>query len=149
MKIKKIISLVVVILMVTSFFCACDKTTETGNVSQTSQNTNSDEGSTLSGENTKEALVPHLEDADIDLNGFELKILTSVDERIYAIEQFVGYIDDDGKSDPVSVAVFERNARLEQEYGFTIKYEALDIGFGDFLTRVRNDMAGDTADFIR
>lgn len=148
MSIMKAISLLLVILMVLTLFAACGNESENDKSSQTSSQT-SGSNDQSDGESSEEsqALVPHLKDAPVDVRGFELKILSSVDSRVWAKEQFVGYTDQEGMSDPVSVAVFERNARLEQEYGFTIKLEALELGFNEYLSRVRNDAAAGTADY--
>lgn len=125
--------------------CAEGGNDNSGGAKSTAENT---KGPSAPGdESSAEALVPHLEGANINVKGFKLKILTSSDERTYAVEQFMGYLDDEGQSDPVSVAVAERNARLEQEFGFSIECESMELGFDTFKTRIRNDAAGDTADY--
>lgn len=141
---KRTAAFALAVLLAALALFACD---ETGHKDTLSQGNLSETESLPQTESSEEALVPQLADADVNVRGFELKIFTSKDSRPYTIEQFVGYIDDDGKTDPISVAVYERNAKMEQEYGFTITYEMLPIGFNEYLTRVRNDAASDTADY--
>lgn len=148
MNAKKIITyslfiLVFALLLQVSLF-ACSKTPGDQTGSKDGVSDTSPQSGDISEE---EKFIPHLDPAKLNLKGFELKILTSADNRTYAVEQFVGYIDDEDKSEPVSLAVYERNARLENEYGFTIQCEALETGFANFLERVRNDVGADLCDY--
>ncbi len=150
MNFKKLLSFVIAVIMLCALAVSCTDNDDDTSKSTSSQNSAVSTGESednVTSEEQSQALVPHLEGAGVNVSDFELKILSSKDDRIWAQEQFIGYVDDDGKTDPVSVAVYERNARLEQEYGFKVVLESMELGFNEFQKRIRNDFAANTADY--
>lgn len=118
------------LLLVPLALCACKSVAEESSSSEITDDASGGE-----------ALVPSLGEADY--SGKVLRILSSGEETTFGKEPFGA---DEINSEPVNDTCISRNAKLEQEYGFTIETEFIDA-YDTFITRVRNDSLSGTVTY--
>lgn len=119
-----------VLLLVLPLFAACqEESTEESSASS-------------EGEAGKTALVPSLGEADY--SGRALRVL-AVDEEDVLFER-EPFGAEEYTTEPVNDAIVDRNALIEQEYGFTIETEFIDP-FDPFRTKIINDVTSGTVTY--
>lgn len=118
---KKLICSLLAVLMILLTLCACDD-----------QNNTSENGE--DSEAPKQALVPHLGEADY--SGKTLRILSMTSDGLNYNDCM--FATDETTGEPINDACFERLQSLKQAYGFDVKVEFIEA-FTTLLDRVKMD----------
>jgi len=105
-----------------------------GEAPATSPETGSGTSAPSSSEESKEP--PYLPDTFPGLEGFEFKVLTrDGDTGYWAVMDLTA---EEYSDEPINDAVFERNASLEQKYGFTIDRITTTAAYADTVLEIQN-----------
>lgn len=152
---KRIMCVMIAVVMLLAMLVSC--ASENNNSTPDFQSdTQSQDSSDESGGEASEEIsdgkltVPHLNNADIDLTGFELTILTATPQRRYSVQQHTGVFADteeEDKTDPICAAVKDRNELLKGLYGFDVRVIVDDGGDSGIVTRIRNDNMNNLNDY--
>ena len=86
-------------------------------------------------------LVPHLGEANY--SGRTLRVLSTLKDDVYGDVQIA---PTESNAEPVNDAFFNRNNKLEEEYGFKIQ-AVYTADWGDFIERVRSDLMAGSDDY--
>lgn len=126
------IFLLALIMLVSMLLVSCDNTNETSNQSEIS----------VEESDVNTALVPHLEGLKYD--GKVLRVLNIREDYLFSKLQFAP--DAELQDEPVNVAAYERNNKLQSTFGFTIETEFAEA-FDAFEKRVDTDYNAGTATY--
>ncbi|MBP5658093.1 MAG: hypothetical protein J6X52_06180 [Clostridia bacterium] len=155
MKLRTICILLALIMAVSLVVVSCggnngDTSKEPASADISGQSDNSADNSEVISSEESQALVPHLDDTGLNLNGKVFKILAMDNHQLYQVEQICGYYRPEGneeiEDDPVKTAIQNRNNKILDEYGVTIEVEACE-GYDAFVTRVKNDFLDPDVDY--